>query len=149
MSVVLEALALKWQKSAAEILKCHSVRFGRMKLMFVIAADFRVARFFLVQTYQSGIICQRSTLKTNGHKLGIPNGRKIFQMVKIYNNICHSRALQNLPKLRFLVRKKHLATLVDFRRTYPFITFFNSQGQKKCRHCLATNKTQQNSRIAK
>jgi hypothetical protein len=31
----------------------------------------------------------------------IPNGRKIFQMVKKYTNIFHSNAFQNLPKLRF------------------------------------------------
>jgi hypothetical protein len=36
----------------------------------------------------------------------ILNGRKIFQIVKKYNNIFHSKALQNLPKLGFLVRKQ-------------------------------------------
>jgi hypothetical protein len=40
----------------------------------------------------------------NGHKLGIPNGRKIFQMVIKYTNIFHhSKAFQNLPKVGFLV----------------------------------------------
>jgi hypothetical protein len=33
----------------------------------------------------------------------LPNGRKIFQMVIKYNNILHSKALQNLPKCGFLV----------------------------------------------
>jgi hypothetical protein len=48
----------------------------------------------------------------NGHKLGIPNGHKIFQMVITYNNIYHSKALQNLPKFGiFGLKTNHLATL--------------------------------------
>jgi hypothetical protein len=45
--------------------------------------------------------------------LNFPNGRKISQMVAKYVNIFHSKALQNLPKLVFLVGKlvNHLATL--------------------------------------
>jgi hypothetical protein len=35
----------------------------------------------------------------------IPNGSKIFQMVIIYDNIFHSKALRILPKLGFLVWK--------------------------------------------
>jgi hypothetical protein len=34
------------------------------------------------------------------------NGHKIFQMVMKYTNIYHSKALQNVPKLGFLVRKQ-------------------------------------------
>jgi hypothetical protein len=36
----------------------------------------------------------------------IPNGRKIFQMVIKYPNIFLSNALQNLPKVGYLGRKK-------------------------------------------
>jgi hypothetical protein len=36
----------------------------------------------------------------------IPKGRKLFQMVIKYNNIFHSKALQTLPKLGFLVWKQ-------------------------------------------
>jgi hypothetical protein len=59
----------------------------------------------LVQTYQN--------VKNipNDHKLYqkakiIPNGCKIFQMVIKYNNSFHSKALQILPKLGFLVWKQ-------------------------------------------
>jgi hypothetical protein len=37
--------------------------------------------------------------------LKIPNGSKLFQMVIKYTNIFDSKALQNIPKLGFLVRK--------------------------------------------
>jgi hypothetical protein len=37
--------------------------------------------------------------------LNIPNGHNIFQMAIKYTSIFHSRALQNLPKFGFLVRK--------------------------------------------
>jgi hypothetical protein len=36
----------------------------------------------------------------------IPNEREIFQMVIKYTKIFHSKALQNLPKLGFLVENK-------------------------------------------
>jgi hypothetical protein len=37
--------------------------------------------------------------------LKIPNGRKWFQMTITYSNICHCKALQNLPLLGFSVWK--------------------------------------------
>jgi hypothetical protein len=47
-------------------------------------------------------------MTTNYTKLPyiMPNGHKIFQMIIKYNNIFHSKALQNLPKLGFLVWKQ-------------------------------------------
>jgi hypothetical protein len=44
----------------------------------------------------------------------LPNGGKIFQMTLKYTNIFHSKVLQNLPNLDFLVWKYtyHLATLL-------------------------------------
>jgi hypothetical protein len=35
----------------------------------------------------------------------VPNGRNIFQMDIEYTNLFHSKVLQNLPKLGFLVWK--------------------------------------------
>jgi hypothetical protein len=47
----------------------------------------------------------------------ISNGCKIDQMSIIYSNIFHCKALQNLPKCRFLVSKVyHLATLPKCRK---------------------------------
>jgi hypothetical protein len=63
----------------------------------------RVARFFLLQTYRIGenIPKDHKLCISVGHTL--PNGLKIFKMVIKYNNIFHSKALQILPKLGFLV----------------------------------------------
>jgi hypothetical protein len=57
----------------------------------------RVARFFLVHVTKTG--------KNVGTKRtrNVPNGRKISQMCAKYINIFQSKALQNLPKLEFLV----------------------------------------------
>jgi hypothetical protein len=45
----------------------------------------------------------------------IPNVRKMFQMEIKYSNIFHSKVLQNLSKLGFLVWKiNHLATLMSW-----------------------------------
>jgi hypothetical protein len=43
----------------------------------------------------------------------MPNDYKVYQIAVKYSNIFHSEALQNFPKLIFLVRKcaRHLATL--------------------------------------
>jgi hypothetical protein len=51
------------------------------------------------QMYQMNTKCTKWSLN-------IPNVCKIFQMALIYSNIFQSRALQNLPKLGFLVWKK-------------------------------------------
>jgi hypothetical protein len=61
----------------------------------------RVARFFLVQTTQTGNVYQ---ITRNYTKLpeNIPNGRKILAMVIKYTNIFDSKAHQNIPKLGFL-----------------------------------------------
>jgi hypothetical protein len=57
----------------------------------------RVARFFLVNYTKPG------KNVPNGHKLCIPNVCKIFQLAIKYSNSFQSEALQNLPKLGFLV----------------------------------------------
>jgi hypothetical protein len=64
----------------------------------------RVARFFLTQYTKTG--------KTDQIAAKLPNGNKMFQMAVVYykrpkniTNLLHSEALQNLPKLVFLVRK--------------------------------------------
>jgi hypothetical protein len=36
----------------------------------------------------------------------MPNGHKIFKMIKKYSNIFHSKAHQNLPKLGFWFENK-------------------------------------------
>jgi hypothetical protein len=41
----------------------------------------------------------------NGHKLHIPNSRKIDQKARLYTNIFNCKTLQNLPKSGFLVWK--------------------------------------------
>jgi hypothetical protein len=57
----------------------------------------RVARFFgpNIPKQEKNTIWQQT----------IPNGHKIYQMVTKYTNIFLSKALQNLPKLGFLVWK--------------------------------------------
>jgi hypothetical protein len=62
----------------------------------------------LVQTYQIG------KNVTHDHKLPIPEGHTLYQMaikyskwsLNRYTNIFNSKALQNLPKLGFLVSKQ-------------------------------------------
>jgi hypothetical protein len=49
-----------------------------------------------------GNIYQMTTIYTKLPYI-MPYGHKIFQMIIKYNNIFHSNALQNLPKLGFLV----------------------------------------------
>jgi hypothetical protein len=58
----------------------------------------------MVQTYQNGknIPNGQQTIP-NGHKICIPNGRKIDKMVIKYTNVVNSKALPNSPKLGFLV----------------------------------------------
>jgi hypothetical protein len=50
---------------------------------------------------------QQTKVATNIHNVdklqNTPNGHKIFQMDRKYANIFCSKALQNVPKLRFLV----------------------------------------------
>jgi hypothetical protein len=69
------------------------------------ASNTRVARFFLIQTKPNWENKTKwpQTI-TNGQK-SYQNGSKIFQIVIKYANIFHSKALQNLPKLVFLVLK--------------------------------------------
>jgi hypothetical protein len=55
----------------------------------------RVARFF---RHSKPKWWKRDQITTK-----LPNGRNIFQMAKEYANLFHSKALQNLPKLGFLV----------------------------------------------
>jgi hypothetical protein len=43
------------------------------------------------------------TTKYTKVTLNLPNSRKIFQMAVKYSNIIHTEALQNIPKLGFLV----------------------------------------------
>jgi hypothetical protein len=59
----------------------------------------RVARFFLVQTYQNGKNIP------NDHKL-YQNVHKIYQIVLKHTNVFHSKALQNIPKFGYLVWKQ-------------------------------------------
>jgi hypothetical protein len=76
----------------------------------------RVARFLLFHTYQNRKKYQMTKNYTTRQYI-VPNGRKIVQMVIKYNNILHvhvySKALQNIPKIGFLVWKiNHPATLL-------------------------------------
>jgi hypothetical protein len=63
---------------------------------------FRVARFFLIHDTKMN---QMNT-KCNKRSWNIPNVCKIFQKTIKNGNIIQSKALQNLPKLGFLVWKQ-------------------------------------------
>jgi hypothetical protein len=65
----------------------------------------RVARFFLTQ-YTKTMENMPSYQNFTKWPINIPNTRKIFQMTTKYTSILHSKALPNLPKLRFLVLKQ-------------------------------------------
>jgi hypothetical protein len=67
-------------------------------------ADRRVARFFLTQYTKTGKNIPKYHNITKW-PLSIKDGLKIFSMTTIYIGILHSKALQNLPKLGFLVWK--------------------------------------------
>jgi hypothetical protein len=77
---------------------------GHQRGPFVTVAETRAARFFFVCTmYQSG---WENIL--NDHKITkcpyyIPSGRQMLYLTRIYRNIFHSKVLQNIPKLGFLV----------------------------------------------
>jgi hypothetical protein len=59
-------------------------------------------QIFLDTMYQSGEKHQITTKLPNGHKI-YQNGLKIFQLAIKYTNIFHTKALQNLSNLGFLV----------------------------------------------
>jgi hypothetical protein len=74
----------------------------------------RSARFFSVKHTKTGKnIPNHNTLYQMPIKIAI--GRKIFQITIEYTNVFHSKALRNVPKFGFLVRKymRHLA-IPDF-----------------------------------
>jgi hypothetical protein len=62
----------------------------------------RVARFFFTQYTKTEKKIPNYHNFTKMSK-NIPNDRKIFRMTIKYTSIFHSKALQNLPKLEFLV----------------------------------------------
>jgi hypothetical protein len=64
----------------------------------------RVARFFLVRTYQIGknIPYDHKLYQT---AINYTNRHKLYQLAVKYSNIYHSKALHNLPEKRFLVWK--------------------------------------------
>jgi hypothetical protein len=55
------------------------------------------------------------TTKITNCPLNIPNGRKIFQMTRIYHIVCHSKVLKQHPNWYFCYEKKtiYLATLIQ------------------------------------
>jgi hypothetical protein len=61
-------------------------------------------QIFLDTIFQNGEKLPNAHNITNSTS-SIPNGLKTFQRTIKYTNIFHSKALQNLPKLGFLVRK--------------------------------------------
>jgi hypothetical protein len=82
--------------------------------LFRFSASSQVARFFLVQTCRNGkkytkwpqtIPNGHICIISNGHTYIIPIGHKLYQTAVKYANIFHSKALQNVPKLGFLVLK--------------------------------------------
>jgi hypothetical protein len=78
-----------------------------------------------------GKIYQITTTLPNGHKIGMPDDRIIFQMTTKYTSIFHSKALQNLPKFEFLVWKQTIwqpwlwAPLYDWRGTGLYLVCFS------------------------
>jgi hypothetical protein len=67
--------------------------------------------------------------------LNIPNGRKVFQMSRIYNNNFHSKVLQKVHKHIDILglKRNHLATLAvslcDFYRVQKLPQFLFIRGQ--------------------
>jgi hypothetical protein len=68
-------------------------------------------------------------MTANGHKLPIPNGRKYKWPLK-YMNIFHYKALQNLPKLVFLVWKLKTSGNPAANPTVPCICARESLAQR-------------------
>jgi hypothetical protein len=69
---------------------------------------YSVARFFLVQCTKNGGgggIHRMTTNYVIELLQNIPNGRKIFYTARKYTNLFLSKAVQNIPKLEFLVWK--------------------------------------------
>jgi hypothetical protein len=73
------------------------------KLLFLLMIVLRVARFFLAQCTKIGENIPNRTKLSNGPNTDLPNDSSIFQMATDYINLLHSKAVQNLPKLGFLV----------------------------------------------
>jgi hypothetical protein len=69
---------------------------------FYPATKTRVARFFLVENTKTGKNIPNYHIITKWPQ-NISDGRKIDQIVIKYTKIFHSKTLQNLPKLGFLV----------------------------------------------
>jgi hypothetical protein len=68
-------------------------------------AALHCCQIFLGTKYQNGGKCTKLPQNTpKGHKI-LANGRKIDQTSIKYANIFHCKALQSLPKLRFLAWK--------------------------------------------
>jgi hypothetical protein len=89
----------------------------------------RVARFFLIQTYQIG-----KNTYTNGPQT-TPNGHILYQMAEKYTNIFHSKALQNIPTQIgiFGFKINHQATLVGiFGRGSSIFSGVVSESNKGC-----------------
>jgi hypothetical protein len=57
----------------------------------------RVARFFLAQHTKTG----KNVPKRPQKSQNTPNASKIYQMAKIYKNVFHLKAVQNVSKLGF------------------------------------------------
>jgi hypothetical protein len=88
------------QKQTNSLADKDELDFGEFPAIFRRAC--RVARFFVTQYTKTGENIPNYYNITKW-PLNIPNGRKIFQMTIKYTNIFHSKALQDLPKLGFLV----------------------------------------------
>jgi hypothetical protein len=57
----------------------------------------------------------------------IPNGSKLLLMTRPYQNIFHSKVLQNIPKLVFFgLKRNHLATLGS--KSIDFIDAYSIEG---------------------
>jgi hypothetical protein len=63
-------------------------------------AEQQDCQIFLDTIYQNGLKC---TKLPQHYKIVTTHGRKIFLTAIKFTNIFHSKALQNLPKLGFLV----------------------------------------------
>jgi hypothetical protein len=95
----------------------------------------QVCHIFLGTTYQNGGggIYQR-TPKFTKWPWNIPDGRKMFPMAIKYNKKFHSNALQNIPKLVFLVWNYTIwqpwcEPQILSGKTWPTITYIYSAGK--------------------
>jgi hypothetical protein len=109
--MVLDSFSQKrdWATFWATFSQAHLVTLVRMHIHDVCLCFhtkqfmYRVARFFLVQHTKTGKNIPNYQIRYPQSGQKGTHGRKILQTAKKITKIVHPKALQNLPKLGFLV----------------------------------------------